>query len=113
MTPNERVVVAAKAYVEARREQWQRYEQFGRITERNIKKEQDAFNALEQAVQEAGNPTQCSAVIYHGPGHQSKTPCDQKGAHEQHHAHPMGYDLYWRGNEGMTGVFDESPEEGQ
>jgi hypothetical protein len=57
LTPSERLFEAARAYVKARREQWERYEQFGRITERTIKKEQDAYNVLERAVQEAENQT--------------------------------------------------------
>lgn len=55
MTRHDALLSAAQGYVKARKEQWQRYERFGRITERTIKKEQEAYEKLEQAVEDATN----------------------------------------------------------
>jgi hypothetical protein len=54
----------------------------------------------------------CKAVIYHGPGHQSKTYCRKKGPHEIHEAiygSQMQY-AEWRGDEVFSGFFDEPPD---
>lgn len=58
----------------------------------------------------------CEAVIYCGPGHQSKAECDRKGPHagtedDPHTAlHPARrVQLKWEGDEGMTDFFDDSP----
>lgn len=53
---------------------------------------------------------ECEAVLWHGPGHQSKTACQLKGNHEVHAAlYPSGY-ATWRGRSAMTGFFDEPPD---
>lgn len=53
----------------------------------------------------------CPATISHGPGHQSTSGCDKTMEHKQHHADAAGQHLYWSQKKGMTGFFDESPEE--
>jgi|GEM_PF-3819173 len=58
----------------------------------------EAFNALPP----------CDAVIYHGPGHQSKSHCTRRGPHPQHAYPPR--DLYWSKKKDYSGFFDESPE---
>lgn len=50
----------------------------------------------------------CGAVIYHGPGHQSKDFCDMKGPHKQHVAEVP--ELYWSTKKAFSGYFDQSPE---
>ncbi len=55
----------------------------------------------------------CSAILWHGNGHQSRTKCQLKGPHLTHYA-VYGSDsqeAYWKGGEGVTGFFDEPPEE--
>lgn len=46
--------------------------------------------------------TSCPAVIHHGPGHQSRTPCDVKGPHTEHHVFLWGGthegDYEWTGD---------------
>lgn len=38
----------------------------------------------------------CEAVIFHGPGHQSKTRCEHgSDPHSEHHAHIMGDEVEW------------------
>lgn len=51
----------------------------------------------------------CKAVIWAGPGHQSRIPCDKTGPHRQHAAYRHGF--YWSKKESYSGFFDESPEE--
>ncbi len=55
----------------------------------------------------------CGAILWHGPGHQSRTKCQLKGQHFTHYA-VYGSDdqeAYWKSGEGMTGFFDEPPQE--
>lgn len=59
------------------------------------------------------NTESCKAIIYHGPGHQSRTRCYLTGPHEVHEAE---YGCYcqlarWRGDEAFTGYFDEPPQQ--
>jgi hypothetical protein len=37
----------------------------------------------------------CEAVIWHGPGHQSKTTCALRGPHRDHYAHIKGEEIEW------------------
>lgn len=53
----------------------------------------------------------CTAIIWHGPGHQSKGPCDVKGKHRQHHFSGPREEYYWTKKEEFSGFFDESPED--
>lgn len=75
----------------------------------------------------------CSAYLCHGPGHQSKSPCEVQGAHDVHETHYAGGQrARWRTGQytgklraakiqfnpdsypediGMTGYFDEPPED--
>jgi hypothetical protein len=59
----------------------------------------------------AEDVTSCKAMLWHGPGHQSNTPCQIKGPHIIHEAVYNGQYTTWRGDKGMTGVFDEPPME--
>jgi hypothetical protein len=57
----------------------------------------------------------CSAAIWHGPGHQSRTPCHKSGEHEVHEAYyaPNGsHDTLarWRGERVFSSYFDEPPD---
>lgn len=56
----------------------------------------------------------CPAVIWHGPGHQSKTHCCLTGKHHIHEAIYGRCDQFvrWRGKEVFTGCFDEPPDFG-
>ena len=47
----------------------------------------------------------CNAVIYHGPGHQSKTFCECKGPHKKHKCTVGRYEEYieWTGMKGYSG----------
>lgn len=54
----------------------------------------------------------CTALIWHGPGHQSATYCEQRGTHD---VHACTYGSFqqpaeWRGDETHSGFFDEPPE---
>lgn len=53
----------------------------------------------------------CSAIIWHGPGHQSKTHCSLTGEHEIHEAVYGEFFQYaeWTGDEVFSGFFDEPP----
>lgn len=54
----------------------------------------------------------CTAVIRHGPGHQSRRSCTSTvEGHEVHSTYLQvaGHQVYWRGELGSTGPFDESP----
>lgn len=55
---------------------------------------------------------QCEAMIWHGPGHQSKTHCQVKGEHTIHEARYGSYDQYakWEGDKVFSGYFDDPPE---
>ena len=55
----------------------------------------------------------CCAILYHGPGHQSKTFCRKMGKHKIHECTYGRYDqgASWKGMEKCTGYFDESPDE--
>jgi hypothetical protein len=57
----------------------------------------------------------CDAVLYHGPGHQSRTTCHRKGEHQIHECRYGRYEQLarWEGSEAYTGVFDEPPREPQ
>jgi hypothetical protein len=53
----------------------------------------------------------CDSIIWHGPGHQSKTYCHVKGKHTIHRA-TYGSDrenASWKGKEAYSGFFDEPP----
>jgi hypothetical protein len=54
---------------------------------------------------------ECRAVVFHGPGHQSRTSCEEVDPHELHEARLVvaGHTVFWRGQEAVTGPFDESP----
>lgn len=54
----------------------------------------------------------CTAIIHHGPGHQSTTSCELKGQHDRHRA-IYGADRQearWKGEEVFSGFFDEPPQ---
>ena len=55
----------------------------------------------------------CQAVIYHGPGRQSRTRCRLSGPHDIHEAYYGNYSLLarWRGDKVFTGYFDEPPDD--
>ncbi len=54
----------------------------------------------------------CSATLYHGPGHQSRTKCQLEGKHTTHFAIYGSHEkeAEWRGKEKCTGFFDEPPK---
>lgn len=58
-------------------------------------------------------PEPCDAVIYHGPGHQSKTKCYRTGIHFVHETRYGSFDQLarWTGDKVFSGFFDEPPEE--
>ena len=53
----------------------------------------------------------CSAIICHGPGHQSNTRCRLTGKHNIHEAVYGSYRqlAQWRGDRVCSGYFDEPP----
>jgi len=53
----------------------------------------------------------CCALLYHGPGHQSRTYCSVKGKHTIHSCVYGSYGQYaeWTGKDKCTGYFDEPP----
>jgi len=55
----------------------------------------------------------CTAILHHGPGHQSQTKCDVVGKHDVHHCHYGCYreEAYWKEQDCCTGFFDEPPDE--
>ena len=60
---------------------------------------------------------ECTAVIWHGPGHQSKGRCEVTGDHERTskgepvHQYRGPRNFYeWTGDEVHSGFFDESPD---
>lgn len=55
---------------------------------------------------------ECSAVIWHGPGHQSSTKCQVIGNHRVHEAvyGSMEQTAKWRGKKVFSGFFDEPPK---
>lgn len=63
-------------------------------------------------IRESARPEPCSALIRHGPGHQSKTRCRLTGPHAVHEAvyGSMMQFARWRGDEASSDAFDESPE---
>jgi len=54
----------------------------------------------------------CDAVLYHGPGHQSKAICEKTGAHSIHFARYGRYEThcFWKNKEESTGFFDDPPD---
>ena len=56
---------------------------------------------------------QCSAIICHGPGHQSKTHCCKIGPHQYHETYYGSYDQFarWLGEKVFSGFFDDPPIE--
>lgn len=52
----------------------------------------------------------CSAVVFHGPGHQSHTHCQKRGKHDIHKAQYGGQLATWRKPKACSGFFDEAPE---
>lgn len=41
--------------------------------------------------------SECAALIFHGPGHQSKTHCQLQGPHPEHYAELSDGDISWTG----------------
>ena len=58
---------------------------------------------------EYSNP--CESILYHGPGHQSKTHCEKTGKHIIHFTRYGSNQTpcLWKGDEAITGFFDEPP----
>jgi hypothetical protein len=54
----------------------------------------------------------CNAMIFHGPGHQSKTKCRLRGPHNVHETYYGRHEQFarWRGDKVFSGFFDEPPE---
>jgi len=54
----------------------------------------------------------CCAVLYHGPGHQSKAYCQKIGRHKIHETTYGRYDEHatWKCMKKFTGFFDEPPQ---
>lgn len=53
----------------------------------------------------------CSAAIWHGPGHQTETKCQAVGKHSVHEAvyGSMEQVARWLGEKVFSGCFDEPP----
>ena len=64
----------------------------------------------ENFTQKTDGP-ECKALIFHGPGHQSRTRCRLKGPHTIHQASYGSSDqlAHWEGDKGFSGYFDEPP----
>lgn len=62
---------------------------------------------------ELDEPPRCEALIWHGPGHQSRTRCYLKGKHEIHETRYGRYDQIarWKGDKALSGFADEPPDE--
>lgn len=61
-------------------------------------------------IKEADALEPCTAVVHHGPGHQSTTLCQLKGPHDVHLVWPPSNGCWeWRGAEVTTDYFDELP----
>lgn len=56
-------------------------------------------------------PANCSAAIWHGPGHQSQTKCQLIGKHKIHMAIYGSAEQIarWKGRRVFSGFFDEPP----
>jgi len=54
----------------------------------------------------------CTALIFHGPGHQSRTKCMLRGPHTIHKAYYGRYEqlAQWEGDSAFSGFFDEPPD---
>ena len=73
----------------------------------------DMKKRMKERLAERRAEGKCCAILFHGPGHQSKTFCQKLG---KHRVHECIYGCYeqeasWRGMEKCTGFFDEAPEE--
>lgn len=58
--------------------------------------------------------SRCTAVLCHGPGHQSKTHCQKTDKyHKTHECYFGSHREYaqWKGQKAYTGFFDEPPQE--
>lgn len=55
MTQHDALLHAAQGYLKARQDMWDMYERRGRITEAAIKREEDAYVGLRQAVEDVTN----------------------------------------------------------
>lgn len=64
-----------------------------------------------QEIKDRKSRGECCAVIYHGPGHQSKAFCQMLGKHNIHMAVYGCYDqkATWKGMKKFTGFFDDPP----
>ena len=54
----------------------------------------------------------CTVVINHGPGHQSRTACQERGPHTVHRAVYGSHrqEAEWTGGDVFSGFFDEPPK---
>ena len=66
---------------------------------------------IEQEYKIKYEPDMCKAVIWHGPGHQSKTHCQKHGQHKIHEAIYSSYEQLarWKEDEIYSGCFNEPP----
>lgn len=72
----------------------------------------DAISNARNTVQKWTNEQEpCNAIIYHGPGHQSRTRCYLTGTHNIHETRYGSFDRLarWVGDEVFSGFFDEAP----
>ena len=53
----------------------------------------------------------CGAIIFHGPGHMSRSECEEVGPHEIHRNTNTGRLLQWLAAEAATDYFNQSTEE--
>ena len=53
----------------------------------------------------------CCAILFHGPGHQSRTFCQKTSKHKIHECIYGCYDqkATWKGMKKFTGYFDDPP----
>lgn len=74
--------------------------------------EKSAEVGFEPRLIDIVSPKPCTAILRHGPGHQSRTTCEVLGPHEIHEAlyYPdggYGTTARWKGEEAYSGHFDE------
>lgn len=84
-----------------------------RVWQRLSKAGFDVHLPAADTIRNASAAARCPAVLYHGPGHQSKTRCRRGNVvHKVHEAVYGSRNQFaeWAGPEATTGYFDEPPE---
>jgi len=98
--------IGQKDALQVSKEQIKAKKEAEKAREHRINETVKAFKAMcKKELKDRKAKGLCNAILYHGPGHQSKTFCECKGPHKKHKCNFGRYDETeeWTGMKGYAG----------